>query len=146
MDPDPVDPHYFASRCSWSGSRSLLNNQRFKEISEKAQNFIIFYDLQPILEHIFSMAMKMSRYDPVPAGAIKNWPLSSGSVIRITDSRIRIRKKYLRIHNTEKGISQSIKRLTLNSKTWKTKFGFASTWKIRIWTHSNVIPQHYVTN
>jgi hypothetical protein len=44
--------------------------------------------------------------DPDPAHSVINGPSGSGSILqfRNPDSRIRIRKKYLRIHNTVSGL------------------------------------------
>jgi hypothetical protein len=53
VDPRPfsVDP---LSTASLIRSQVLTFSQRFKEISEKSTTLIIFYDLLPIGQHIFS--------------------------------------------------------------------------------------------
>ncbi len=51
------------------------------------------------------MPKKRPRYDPDPAGSVMNRPPVSdtGTKFRITDSWIRVQKKYLRIVNTCEG-------------------------------------------
>ncbi len=81
-----------------SGSYHSSKIQRF---SEKLNIFIfiIFNDLLPILQPIFSTATpQMSRKDLDPARSVVNWFPDSDSLFRITDKRIR--KKYLRIYST----------------------------------------------
>jgi hypothetical protein len=53
---------------------------RFKGILEKKFNILSFVIGYYILNNIFAVATKMSRWDPNPAGSVSNRPLRSGSV------------------------------------------------------------------
>jgi hypothetical protein len=56
-----------------------------KEISYKNLYFTIVNHFNLVGDILYSMATKMSRWDPDPAGSVNNWPSGSGYII--TDNR-----------------------------------------------------------